>query len=186
MREFGVLLGCAEMGVAPKDFPFVDGLAQALTGEESEKVGRLLVKAARDVMCATGHGKEAPSFHLHFVYKSADWNTHCQEVADHVAQVLTVLHPLEKKASSMAGNLAAGAGLGLKGVGYGALGAGGGLGALYWLLSRHATQDDADSASMQHQIDYYNNLSRELSDSMKRKYQYDQESQPPARKARSY
>ncbi len=186
MREFGVLLGCAEMGVAPKDFPFVDGLAQALTGEESGKVGRVLVKAARDIMCATGHGNEAPSFHLHFVYKSADWNTHCQDVADHVAQVLTLLKPLEKKASNLVGNLEGAVGLGVKGVGYGALGAGGLLGSLYWLLSRHATQDESDAASMQHQVDYYNNLSRELSDSMKRKYQYDQESQPTARKARSY
>ncbi len=149
MNDFGVMLGCVEMGVPPKGFAFVEGLAEAMTGEKSASAGRVLVKAARDLMCATGYGHTAPSFHLHFVYKSADWNEHCQDVADHVTRTLKVLEPMQKQAFGVGDAMAAG-GLAGRGALYGSMGLGSGLGALYWLLSRHANQDDSDIESMQH------------------------------------
>jgi hypothetical protein len=172
MREFGILLGCAEMGVMPESFHVVEGIADAMSGEKSASAGRLIVKAARDVMVATGRGYSAPAFHLYFILKSADWNTHCQEVTNHIVRTLKVLEPMHKQALTIPDALGA-AGLAGRGALYSSLGLGGGLGTLYWLLNRHANQDDADVESMKHQIHYYHQLSNELDDSLRRKYHYE-------------
>lgn len=165
-------MGCAEMGVMPESFHIVEGIASGMDGAKSASAGRLVVKAARDVLVATGRGYSAPSFHLYFVAKSADWNRHCQDVTDHVVRVLKVLEPMQKQAFTVPDAIGA-AGLAGRGALYTSLGLGGGLGTLYWLLNRHATQDDSDAESMKHQIHYYHQLSNELDDSLRRKYHYE-------------
>jgi len=170
MKDFGILLGCAEMGVAPESFSVLEGIAETM--DKSSSAERLLVKAAYDLMVATGREFEAPTYHLRFVAKAAHWSDHCREIAGHVARTLKVLEPMQKQAFSL-GDAGGAAMLGLRGLGYGSLGLGAGLGSLYWLLSRHANQDDADIESMKHQVHYYNQLSKELNDSMRRKYRYE-------------
>lgn len=174
-------MACAEAGVPFSSFPFINGMAEAMDGEKSASAGRVLVKAAHDLMLATGRQYEAPTFHLRLVIKSAHWNQHCQDIADHVTRVLKLLEPMQKQAFG-AGDATALLGGGARGALYGSMGLGGGLGALYWLLSRHANQDESDAESMQHQLHYYNSLSRELSDSMRRKYDYDVSKQPTTHK----
>lgn len=67
------------------------------------------------------------------------------------------------------------AGTGARTLGYGAVGAGGLLGALLWGLKRHSQQENADQESMKKQIGYYHNLSKELHESLGRKYDYGDE-----------
>ena len=176
MDKFGKYIGYVEMGVNPDSEAFCEGVSEVWDSEAGAPAARLLVKAARDLMIATGRGGSAPAYHLHFISKSADWNLHCREVANHVASILKVMEDGVKEGSTIRNLIGGGTVLG-RGALYGALGLGGGLGALYWLLSRHANQDSADMEAMNHQIKYYNQLSHELEDSMRRKYRYDRGSQ---------
>ena len=179
MNTFGKYIACVEAGIAPHVLPQMEGAAAVLQGEKMASAGRLIAKAAYDVMQVCGRGNEAPAFHLRFIAKSADWNTHYQEVVDHVVRTLKVLEPLQKQASIVP-DVVSGLGLAGRTALYGSLGAGAGLGSLYWLLSRHANQDDSDIEAMNRQVHYYDQLSKELSDSMKRKYHYDRKQQPAA------
>ena len=168
-KEFGIMLGCAEHQVAVTSFPFIQGMAKRANSPDNGPAGRALIKAAHDVMVACGYENTAPRMHLLLVAEQPAWNPHCQDVMNHVAGVLQVMAPMEKVAFS---DVMSGIGTAARGVGYGSIGAGAGLGALYWLLSRHVTQDDADIEAKQQQADYYHSLSRELKDSMDRKYRY--------------
>lgn len=176
MRNLGFAIGAMLRGYSPSDANYILGKA-AVWDRDGGPAGRLLIKAARDVMIATGRGQTAPAFHLHFLVKSAAWDTHAREVAQHIGQVLSVLKPHEKLAFSIRDAIGAG-GLAGRGALLGSAAMGGGLGALYWLLSRHANQDSADIESMQQQVDYYDELGRELEDSMRRKYRYERGEQP--------
>ncbi len=184
MKDFGILLGCAEMGVAPESFSVLEGIAETMDKSASSSAERLLVKAAYDLMVDKGYEFAAPTYHLRFVAKSAYWNDHCREIANHIVRTLRVLEPMQKQALSLS-DAGGAAMLGLRGLGYGSLGLGAGLGSLYWLLSRHANQDDADIESMKHQVHYYNQLSKELNDSMRRKYRYEQGNEQSAQPLKS-
>lgn len=173
-----MLIGAMERGYNPEDMDYIEAQAKVWDAEGGP-AGRLLIKAARDVLIATGAGHTAPAFHLHFLAKSADWNTHSKEVAADIARVLEIFEPHRKEAfvKDLTGAGMAGA----RGALLGSMALGGGLGSLYWLLSRHSNQDNADIEAMQRQVEYYNELSRELQDSMRRKYRYDrgeQQAQP--------
>ena len=176
MQKLGKYIGFVEMGISPAYENFCEGVSDLWDSEEGAPAARLMIKGARDLLIATGRGQTAPAFHLHFISKSADWNTHCREVADHVASVFKFMDDFTKEGSAVRDLLGGGTFLG-RGAMYGAMGLGGGLGALYWLLSRHANQDSADMEAKEHQIKYYNQLSRELEDSMRRKYRYDRGNQ---------
>jgi hypothetical protein len=178
MRELGVLIGAMEHGYSPDDFDYIKSQA-AVWDREGGPAGRLLIKAARDVMVATGRGQTAPAFHLHFLSKSADWNEHTKEVARDVAEILEIFDPMRKQAFKLPDVVGAGAAAG-KGALLGSMALGGGLGSLYWLLSRHANQDSADIEAMQRQVNYYDELGRELEDSMRRKYRYERGNQQPS------
>jgi len=178
MRELGILIGAMERGYNPADMDYIKAQAE-VWDREGGPAGRLLIKAARDVMVATGRGHTAPAFHLHFLSKSADWNEHAKEVALNVAQILEIFDPMRKQAFNLRDVGSAGLAAG-KGALLGSMALGGGLGALYWMLSRHANQDTADIEAMQRQVDYYDELGRELEDSMRRKYRYDRGTQQPA------
>ena len=171
MTNLGVVVGMLNRGYSPADFNYIKGQAEVWDAEGGP-AGRLMLKAARDVLIATGRGHTAPAFHLNFLCKMGSWDPHTREVAQHVAQLLEVLRPHEKRAFGLRDALSAG-GLAGRGALLGSVGLGGGLGALYWLLSRHANQDSADISAMQNQVDYYRELGRELEDSMRRKYRYE-------------
>jgi len=165
-----MLIGTMERGYNPDAMDYINAQA-AVWDAEGGPAGRLLLKAARDVLVATGAGQTAPAFHLHFLSKSADWNTHSKEVAAEVVRVLEIFEPHRKEA--FVRDLTGAVGTGARGALLGSAALGGGLGALYWMMSRHANQDSADIEAMQRQVEYYNELSRELQDSMRRKYRYD-------------
>lgn len=168
--HLGLLLGAVESGMTPAALSFCHGQNQKLARDTTGKIGRVLVREAHAVMQATKFANSAPSFHLKFVADSKDWTSHHQEVADDVTRVFALLRPMKKKAFMP--DAVAGAGLAARGLAGASLGTGAGLGALYWLLSRHSNQDSADLESMQHQIDYYNDLGKELDHSMRRKHRY--------------
>lgn len=175
MKKLGMLIGAVEHGHNPGDLDAISGAVQ-VWDRDGGPAGRLLTKAARDLLIATGRGHTAPAFHLHFLCKSANWDLHAQEVAQEIAQVLEVCDDLRKEAFSLKDIPAAGGAVG-RGALLGSMGLGGGLGALYWLLSRHSNQDDAEVEAMSNQVRYYDNLARELEDSMRRKYRYDRGNQ---------
>lgn len=176
--KLGKCIGFLEMGAGPRIEGFCTGVSDAWDSEEGGPMARLLVKAARDLLVATGRGQTAPAYHLHLITKTASWHSHCRDVADHVAKVMKATWDFTKQAS-LKDIVGGGTFLG-RGALYSAMGLGGGLGALYWLLSRHANQDASDMEAMRHQIKYYNQLSSELEDSMRRKYRYDRgEQQSP-------
>ena len=165
-------MGAAESGIAPGSISFLQGVSAKVASSESAPVlGRSIAKLGHDILASSGRKHSAPAAHLRLVSmtKNADWNAGHQDAVDHVIRTLRVLEPLKKQAFSDA--LGA-AGLAARGVGYGSVGLGAGLGALYFLLSRHSNQDSADLESMQRQIDYYNELGKELDDSMRRRYRY--------------
>lgn len=176
MRKLGMLIGAIEHGYNPGDMDSITSSA-AVWDAEGGPAARLMFKAARDLLVATGRGQSAPAYHLHFLSKSASWDVHAKEVASHVAQVIDVLGPMHKQAFNVR-DVAGAGGLMGRGALLGSMMLGGGLGTLYWLLSRHSNQDAADIESMQNQVNYYNELSKELEDSMRRKYRYDRGTQP--------
>lgn len=170
INAVAIHMACAGLGVNPSEYTFRKGAAAAHE-QNPGAVGRAILKTAHEIMCFTGRGATAAAFHLDLITKSADWHPQFQETADTVIRALIATKAFQKQAFH-AGDLTAAVGSLAKGVGYGSLGAGAGAGSLYWLLSRHAKQDDADIAAKQQQLDYYNQLSSEIQDAMNRKYQY--------------
>lgn len=177
-HQLGILLACIENGVDPRDFSRIEGMAKAAS-QNPGPVGRMIAKAAYDVMATCGRAHTAPANHLLMISKQASWCPQFQDVVDEVQRTLFVLLPLEKRAFQVSGGDVLGA-LGSvgKGIGYGSLLAGGGLGALYWLLNRHSTQDESDIEAMKQQADYYQQLTRELEHNLRRKYNYNPSQNP--------
>lgn len=169
-RNIGTLLGCVEMGIAPSELAICSGLARAWD-QNGEPAQRLIVKSAHDLMVVTGHGHTAPAIHLRLVVESPEWSPHSREVAEHVVHTLMANDQLEKMASGVPSVISGGGDI-LKALGYGSLGVGAGLGGLYYLLSRHANQEEADTEAKKHQVDHYDRLARELNESLRRKYRY--------------
>lgn len=170
-KELGIAIGLTEHGYNPQDLAYIEG-SNAVWDREGGPSGRLLIKAAHDLLVATGRGRTAPAWHLHFLTKMSDWDAHSKEVAEHIGQVMEVLEPMRKQAFNVSDAIGAGGTVGRAAL-LTSLAAGGGLGSLYWLLSRHSNQDSSDIESMQNQVNYYNELSKEVEDSMRRKYRYE-------------
>lgn len=167
----GPLLACSEFTLDAGAISFCEGRATKFASVDGAPAGRLILKMASQILEATGRGQTAPAHHLRnlMATKEASSASHFQEVVDHVTGVMHALEPMSKRAftdAAGAAGLAGRAGL------YGSVGLGTGLGALYWLLSRHSSQDSADLESMQNQVDYYQQLGAELEDSMRNKYRY--------------
>lgn len=178
MRALGIFIGATERGYNPGDLDYIKAAAE-VWDKDGGPSARLLFKAARDLFIATGRPHCAPAYHLHFLSKSASWDEHAKEVAQLVVQTMEVLEPMRKQAMSLKDVVGAGT-LAGRGALLGSIGAGAGLGSLYWMLSRHSNQDNADIEAMQKQVQYYRELSKELEDSMRRKYRYDRGQQPAA------
>jgi hypothetical protein len=75
-----------------------------------------------------------------------------------------------KTASSWLTDLASGVGNLAKGVGYTSVLGGSGLGALYWLLSRHSRQGSADLEALEQQSDYYHKLNKRIRDRLANRF----------------
>jgi len=180
-------MACAERGIKLDQFPTLLGVAKQ-AAENPGTIGRLIAKAAAELMTQTGLGNTAPAIHLALIAKQANWIPQHQEAVNIVLTCLEALRPMEKQAG-LADHAIGGLESAVKGVGYGALGLGAGAGALWWMLSRHALENEAKQKAQQNQIDYYNQLSSEISDQMRRKYGYDEpQSQPkplPKRRPRA-
>lgn len=171
-------MACAERNVRPDAFPTLVGIAKEASTNPGP-IGRLIAKAAASVMTECGRGNTAPAIHLALISKQANWVPQYQETINLVLDCIKMLEPMEKAAFNVGDAVGAGESI-AKGVGYGTLGAGMGAGALWWLLSRHALQNDSKEKAMQGQVDYYNQLSSELEDQLKRRYGYnDPANKPP-------
>lgn len=168
-KQLGAVMGCLEMDISPDELNAISGCAQ-MWDRHGEPAQRLLLKAANDLLCSTGLVFTAPAFHIRTVLETP-WSVHSRELAEDVVRTSMAMEQLDKQASAIPQLLETG-GSALKGLGYTSLGAGAGLGSLYWMLSRHANQEDADNEAKKHQVEHYERLSRELQDSMRRKYRY--------------
>ncbi len=168
--DLGIQMACAEHGIKPSHYAFISGVAKSAKANRGP-IGRLIAKTAANMMTECGLGNTAPAIHLAMVSKQAEWHPQFQEAVGIVLSAIEVLKPMEKQAFNLGDVAGAGESV-AKGVGYGTLGAGVGAGALWWLLSRHALQEDAKAKAMQGQVDYYNQLSSEIGDQMRRKYGY--------------
>ena len=161
-------MACAERNVRPDAFPTLVGIAKEASTNPGP-IGRLIAKAAAAVMIECGRGNTAPAIHLALISKQANWVPQYQETVNLVLDCIKMLEPMEKAAFNVGDAVGAGESI-AKGVGYGTLGAGMGAGALWWLLSRHALQNDSKEKAMQGQVDYYQQLTSELDDQMRRRY----------------
>lgn len=175
-RDIGFFIASAEHSSPVHQIHVVTGMAEKMASEKSASVGRLLCKAAHAAMVFSKQGHTAPAMHLKLISEHSDWNTHSREVVGQVSRTLELLEPMAKEAFTEA---LEGAGTVGRGLGYASVGAGAGAGALYWLLSRHANEEAANLQAKKKQVDYYHNLSRELNESMRRKYHYDPLSNGP-------
>ena len=169
IEKLGAFTACIEAGISPDFAPQAEGAFEKLSSEEAAPIGRLLLQGAIAAMDVSGFGATLPALHLKLAAFDPVWTEHSQDLADHVSTVLEILEPMEKKAF---GDVTEGLGLGVRTLGYGAVGAGGALGSLLWLLNRHAQEENADQESTKKQINYYHNLSKELHESLQRKYGY--------------
>lgn len=176
-QSVGIELACANLGVKPGEYQFRKGAASV---QDEGVIGRSIAKIANEVMCFCGRGWTAPARHLEMISKSAAWFPQHQEAVNTVLRALIATQAFQKQAVHVA-DIIGGTGSLAKGIGYGAAIGGSGLGSLYWLLSRHSRQDDADIDAMTREKDYYTQLSGEIEDAMKRKYNYN--AQKPKRKS---
>jgi hypothetical protein len=176
--ELGVVAACFDHGVDPSRFHVWEAQAKRASAANGA-VGRRLLKRAFAVLVLAGRAKSAAAQHLRLAAALPEWNDHCQELTDDVCRVLRALQPFAKQAFA---DTLEGAHAALKGGWYAALGAGAGLGSLYWLLARHANQDDADVEATRNQAYYYQDLGREIEDTLRRKYNYTGYQKPDAQR----
>ena len=163
------------LALAARCLPFgsitkMAGVAATMQRPEAADAKRLVIKAAHDLMISCGDGYTAPARHLEILSSMPKWSSHAADVYSTIVQSCMAVQELEKRAFTDA---IEGAGALAKGIGYAGVGGGMGLGALYWMLSRHATQDEADIAGKKHQLQYYRGLNKELQDSLRQKYRYE-------------
>lgn len=176
IQNLGAIAACAEAGISPDFIPQLEGAFPKLASDEAEPIGRLILQGAAEVMRLSEYGNTAQALHLKLAATSPVWTEHSQDLSDHVSEVLQVLEPLEKEASFLkpgVEDLMELGGTGVRTLGYGAVGAGAGIGALLWALKRHAQEEQSDQESLKKRIGYYHDLSKELHESMQRKYDYD-------------
>jgi len=143
--------------------------------EDSAPAKRLLLKSAHDIMVFCGDGHAAPARHLEILSELPGWSRHSEDVYLELVKACALSENLEKQAFA---ETVEGAGSLAKGLGYAGILGGAGLGSLYWLLSRHATQNEADVEAEKQKLNYYHHLNRELQDSLKRKYRYSNATAP--------
>ncbi len=176
-ERFGEIVASVLYGVSPARLGEIKRAHEVRAASANPADLRLLLKMAHAVLQVTNAGDSAPAHHLRILHETPGWSKHASEVAGLVASTIMMLKPVEEeqfRKTAFSDLMSAGGQAG-KMLGYGSLGAGAGLGALYWLLSRHATQDEADIEGMTRQVDYYDELGRNLQESMRRNYRYDKE-----------
>lgn len=146
-----------------------------LQDPQSSAFLRMVIKAAANFV---GEMSDNPADPVHNHLKRAslmgpEIHDHHLELYQEICAACREIDAVTKSASATPLSMLTPLGLTAKGLAYGALGAGAGTGALYWLLSRHSRQGDAELESMQQQVDYYDDLHRRLSSRLKDKYGYD-------------
>lgn len=167
MRQFGELLACVANGFHPSALNERRGMAQKVAS--SDVPGRLLLRMATRCMELCGSDRGAPYFHLKKVASRPEWDAHSREVFRLVASAIQNTDSQTKQASMVPSLLGLGARVGVYGAGI----AGGLGGYLYWLANRDSREGTAEMEAMKQQIAYYDELNRELNESLRRKYRYE-------------
>ena len=175
IQTLGAIAACSEAGISPDFIPQLEGAYPKLASADAEPIGRLLLQGASAAMDQTIYANTAPAIHLKLAAYNPVWSEHSQDLVDHVSEVLQLMEPMEKQAVSGIEELAELPGLGARTLGYGAIAGGGLIGALLWKLKRHSQEEQAEQESLKRQTGYYHNLSKELHESMQRKYDYNGE-----------
>ena len=167
--QLGVDMALMANGRKPAELHKIAAVAHRMASPDAVPAKRMVIKSAHDVMTFCGDEFTAPSQHLAILSNMPGWSTHAEDVYNTVVKSCSLAETLEKRAFA---DTVEGVGSLAKTLGYAGIGAGAGLGTLYWLLARHANQGSADVESKKHQLAYYNRLNAELKDSMQRRYQY--------------
>lgn len=181
----GKLLAQAEYRMSAESLAYCAGVAGVMDKCASAK--RLLIATAATAMRKMGRANTAPYYHLEQVLaltQDGSWTPHAEDVYQTVMRPLELGYyegrPMLKSAAPM---LFGGLGLAGKGLGYAALGGGAAAGLLMHALSKHTNQDEAEVESMKHQRDYYDKLTGEIEESMRREYPYEQQKKKQTKKA---
>lgn len=180
-KNLGIISGLLGHGVAIDQWDALQGFAKEASANE-EAWGRPVLRLACRILQASGMDKSASFFHLKLL-NGQPWSEHSSDVLHQVVDAIQATAETRKQAAALTdmanlggkwlGPGTAGIGLAGKSLLYGSLGAGAGLGSLWWLLNRHSREDDAENESKQQQVDYYNRLASELDESLRRNNQYD-------------
>ena len=178
--DLGFIAGLTEHGMPLNIRPELEGFAKQASACQ-ETWGRPILRLAARLLESAGMEKSAARFHLRLLNEQP-WSSHSETVLHQVIDAVRAVDQQFKQASALgemvnmggrwAGPGAAGLGLAGKSLLYGGVGAGAGLGSLWWLLNRHASEDDAENESKQHQVDYYNRLANEVQETMNRNNDY--------------
>lgn len=178
--QLGMVVGLLENGKPADSASEIIGFAKQAAAHQ-EHWGRPILRTFTQLMQVAGREKSATCQHLNFL-NTTPWTQHTEEVLHTVIDTFRACEAEVKSAAALKdmANLGgawmapgvAGLGLAGKGLLYAGAGAGAGMGALWWMLNRHASQDDADNEAKQKQVEYYNRLAEELEDSMRRKHGY--------------
>lgn len=180
IRDLGFAVGLLENQMPLSRRDELVGFAKVAAAHQ-DQWGRPILRVAANLLANTGHAKSAAYFHLKLLNEQP-WSKHASTVLEQVVDAIRATTQETKRASvlgemltlggNFAGPGAAGLGLAGKSLLYGGVGAGAGLGSLYWLLNRHASEDDAENETKQHQVDYYQRLAREVEETMRRNNDY--------------
>jgi hypothetical protein len=135
---------------------------------QADSVCRLVVKAAASLLEAT-YPESAAFRHLKLAGDDRDPALYDHR-RDLYRTVCLACMCVDDQAKSAAVGLTPAVGGAAKTLAYGALGAGASTGALYWLLARHSRQANAEVEALQQQVDYYDDLSKQLKQRMEDKY----------------
>lgn len=141
----------------------------------------MVLKSAADVIKDHGGGEgTVPYQHLKLAAQQCmrdGLNAHHRELYDTVCDVcgdMDARFPKQAAAGPASAILPAASlvGTSAKGLAYGGAIGGAALGALYWLLSRHARQNTAETESLEHKVDYYNQLAKKMESRLGNDYNY--------------
>jgi hypothetical protein len=182
----GTFAACLVEGVNPAEFETVKGASQQMrAGANAEAFGRQIAALAEEIFVKSGHANDLEARIYGELAKTASWNDFHYDM---LVPVYSALNRFQarcesaKQATSADATIEKSAGVvgaalqtffpllaSSPGLLFGTAGvAGAGLGALNWSLNRAANGVDAESATIENQIDNYNDLRREISEELRR------------------
>lgn len=180
-------MACLEQGVPPAAYPFHQSMVENLSNPWAENYGSLEKMAshvAAELFEAAGQ-RISPEYCLYDqLRKVANWNPYfdryVQPVFNAICQAGLAGIAEDQENAEQVKRAFVGHALGLLGKAFtstpalaktiiaGGAAGGAGLGALYWALNRHSTEDNDKNEAMKARIKLYRRITSEISEDLKR------------------